>query len=113
MEGLEINTIPTKLLARIILQLPTLAPSESIDLMAILTAALEQYGKTDNMNAFLDYCQSLAQPDRSWPWTCYEISDELDWDIANYKKSQDLVGLRFLLTSEIVRFEHASSRCFY
>jgi hypothetical protein len=102
MEGLEINTIPAKLLARIVLQLPTLPPKENIDLMAILTAGLEQYGNTDDMNAFLDYCQSLANADRPWPWTCYEITSELDWDIANYKKSQELVGLRFLLSSETV-----------
>lgn len=103
MEGLEINTIPAKLLARILLQLPTLPPIDNIDLMAVLAAGLERYGNTDNMNAFLDYCQSIAIADRPWPWKCYEITNELDWDTANYKKPQELVGLRFLLSSETVR----------
>jgi hypothetical protein len=112
MEELAIKTIPDYLLARILVQLYTLPPKESTDVLKILSAGLQIYGNTDNINAFLDYCSTLTAASSSstdqdtaysWLWKNYEINNDLDWDLANNKKPQELVGLRFLLTSETVR----------
>lgn len=102
MERLEINTIPNFLLARILLQLHTLPPREVPDFVNILAAGLHRYGSTGNINAFLDYCSTLAQLDTPWLWEYYEINNERDWNLANHKKPQELIGLRFLLASETV-----------
>lgn len=104
MEGLAINDIPHTLLARILVQLHILPPKDTPDVMNVLAAGLRIYGKTSELNAFLDFCSTQAadKSNTPWLWTNYEINNDLDWDLANSKKPQELVGLRFLLSSETV-----------
>ncbi|KAK4509712.1 uncharacterized protein ATC70_007014 [Mucor velutinosus] len=103
MEGLDINTIPNTLLGRILLQIPNLSSHENLDLIGILQTALQQFGQTDKLDAFLDYCQTLSNPETPWKWETYTITNNDDWEIANYKKSQELAGIRFLLASDTAR----------
>jgi len=102
MEGLDINTIPSKLLGRILLQIPNLLPPENLDLINTLQSGLQQFGKTDKLDAFIDYCQTLNNSETPLKWKTYTITNNDDWEIANYKKSQELAGIRFLLASETV-----------
>lgn len=104
MEGLDINTIPSALLGRILLQIPNLPADENLDLINILQTGLQQFGHTDNLDAFLDYCQILSNPKTPWLWKSYTIKENDDWETANNKKPQELVGIRFLLASETVNF---------
>lgn len=114
MEGLEIRSIPVKVLARIICQLPTLPTTANIDLIPLLTAGLEHYGHTSDLHAFLNYCNStMQQQDQPWIWEQYEINKDADWDIANNKKEQELIGLRFLLNSETVNLCKTTTPCGY
>ncbi|KAI9253710.1 hypothetical protein EDC94DRAFT_619537 [Helicostylum pulchrum] len=103
MEGLQIDAIPSFLLARILMQLHSIPPGDNPDLINILTAGLRQYGTTSDVNAFLDYCCTLAQKDLPWVWSYYEINNDMDWNLANHKKPQEIVGMRFLLASETAR----------
>ncbi|EPB89306.1 hypothetical protein HMPREF1544_03815 [Mucor circinelloides 1006PhL] len=103
MEGLDINTIPSKLLGRILLQIPNLLPPENLDLINTLQSGLQQFGKTDKLDAFIDYCQTLNNSETPLKWKTYTITNNDDWEIANYKKSQELAGIRFLLASETGR----------
>lgn len=104
MEDLHLDSIPSNLLARILLQLHTLPPTNQFsDSVQILKAGLNRYGDTGDLNAFLKYCASLAfSPQESWLWNYYEINKDLDWDSAKLKKPQEIVGLRFLIASETV-----------
>lgn len=103
MEDLRLDTIPKSLLSRILLQLHTLPPREITDFIHILSAGLNKYGHTGNINAFLDYCSTKSvKQDESWLWKYYEINHDSDWDKANSKKSKELVGMRFSLSSETV-----------
>ncbi|OAD02158.1 hypothetical protein MUCCIDRAFT_164096 [Mucor lusitanicus CBS 277.49] len=103
MEGLDINTIPSTLLGRVLLQIPNLSSPENLDLISILQTALQKFGHTDKLDAFLDYCQILSHPETPWKWETYTITHNDDWEIANYKKSQELAGIRFLLASDTAR----------
>ncbi|KAI8993182.1 hypothetical protein BDB01DRAFT_775480 [Pilobolus umbonatus] len=104
MEGLEINSIPLQLLARILLQLTTVESDEPNGLIAIIAAGLQQYGQTDDLNAFLNYCQSLGTRESTKRvWQYYEIRNEDDWDKSKDRKEQEPIGLRFLLLSETAR----------
>ncbi|KAI8380262.1 hypothetical protein BD560DRAFT_387618 [Blakeslea trispora] len=103
MEGLELNAIPIRLLARMMIQIPTLPPnSNHTDLLSIITAGLKEYGHTSDLNAFLDYCKTNVFID-PWSWQHYAITSEHDWDRADHKKDQQVVGLRFLIDSETER----------
>lgn len=105
MEDLHLNTIPSNLLVRILLQLHTLPPKEFSNYIEILSAGLNKYGDTSDLNAFFDYCTMLVlNPEESWPWNYYEINNDLDWDSAKLKKPQEIIGLRFLIASETVSF---------
>ncbi|KAG1057965.1 hypothetical protein G6F43_000247 [Rhizopus delemar] len=102
MENLQINHVPVTLLARILLQLHTIPHNDKIDLLALIAAGLRQYGHTNDLNAFLNYCQA-ASKEQPWQWGYYKIENQQDWNSANYKKERQLVGLRFLLASELAR----------
>lgn len=101
MENLQINHVPVTLLARILLQLHTIPHNDKIDLLALIAAGLRQYGHTNDLNAFLNYCQA-ASKEQPWQWGYYKIENQQDWNSVNYKKERQLVGLRFLLASELV-----------
>lgn len=105
MEDLHLNTIPSELLARILLQLHTLPPTKQFsDSVNILSAGLNKYGHTGDLHAFLEYCASLTlSPQETWAWNYYEINHDLDWDSAKLRKPQEIIGLRFLIASETAR----------
>lgn len=105
MEGLEIRSIPVKVLARIVLQIPTLPTHANIDLIPLMTAGLAQYGHTSDLNAFLNYCNANVPYNEPWLWEQYEINSDKDWDTANNRKEQELIGLRFLLNAETVNYK--------
>lgn len=104
MEDLHLDTIPSELLARILLQLHTLPPTKQFsDSVNILSAGLNKYGHTGDLNAFLEYCASLTlSSQETWAWNYYEINHDLDWDSAKLRKPQEIIGLRFLIASETV-----------
>ncbi|KAL9554099.1 hypothetical protein MBANPS3_002965 [Mucor bainieri] len=103
MEGLDINTIPSTLLCRILLKIPNLPSHENLDFFGMLQTALQKFGHTDKLDAFLDYCQALSKPETPWRWETYTIINSNDWEIANNKKTQELAGIRFLLASDTAR----------
>jgi hypothetical protein len=97
MEGLDVGSIPNIFLGRILIQLHIIQQDENLDLLSVISNALKLYGHTSNLDAFLNYCSTCV-------WEHYTVQQDDDWEKASIKKNKDdIVGIRFLIQSELVK----------